>query len=271
MKLWPLVLLVPVVMASPARADLVAWIDSLPVDPGVFEQLGRFERDEGDWPDGTPERLVRTFRERVRADVERGVQRIASGGFEPYVKVNYLSTRDFAHGRGETNDDVGRDFEEGVIRTEQLAFFPGETTPPAEALAVFVDPEFRKQNSSRIEELVEEGNESCLRTKGVQALMDPTWVCNRVTYFRTDSVAAEHSQVIANRGDDDFQTIYFKESVKVLVNTEEGLALFYINYTRGAKLGSFKKKFGRGRIEDAQRDRAASLAERLRESRGNEQ
>jgi hypothetical protein len=246
-------------------------IDSLPVDPGVFEQLERFEQDEGDWPDDTPERFVRTFRERVRTDVARGMQQLASGDLEPYVNVNYLSTRDFAHGREETKDDVGRKFEEGVIRTEQLAFFPGETTPPAEALAVFVDPEFRKQNSSRIEELVEEGNESCLRTKGVRALMDPTWVCNRVTYFRTDSVAAEHSQVIANRGDDDFQTIYFKESVKVLVKTESGLALFYINYTRGAKLGSFKKKFGRGRIEDAQRDRAASLSERLRETRGSEQ
>jgi hypothetical protein len=268
MRLWPLVL---IVLANPARADVVAWIDSLPVDPGVLEQLEQFRRDEGDWPEDTPRRLVNAFRERVRDDVARAMARITAGNLEPYVNVNYLSTRDFAHGREETRDDVGRNFEEGVIRTEQLAFFPNESTSPSDALATFVDPEFRMQTSSRIEELVEEGDESCLRTKGLWGLMDPTWACNRLTYFTTDSVAAEHSQVISNPGDDDFQTIYFKESVKMLVATDGGLALFYINYTRGAKLGSFKKKLGRGRIEDSQRDRAASLGERLRAAKENEQ
>ena len=51
--------------------------------------------------------------------------------------------------------------------------------------------------------------------------------------------------------------------MKVFVATDEGLALFYINYTRSAKLGSFKKKMGRGKIEDSQRERAAALADRL--------
>ena len=86
-----------------------------------------------------------------------------------------------------------------------------------------------------------------------------------MTYFASPTVAAEHSQVVSNRGDDDFQTIYFKESVKVFVATDGGLALYYVNYTRGAKLGTLKKKLGRGRIEDSQRDRADALRAWLEE------
>lgn len=267
MKGWTVLLLI--LLTSPANADVVSWIDSLAIDPAVITELQSFSHDEGEWPQDTPQRLSTAFRTRVHDDVARGMRQIANGELEPYVRVNYLSTEDFAHGREETKDKRGRKFEEGVIRTEQLAFFPGETTPPTEALAIFVDPGFRKQTSSRIEELVEEGDESCLRTSGLWGLLDPTWACNRLTYFGTDEVAAEHSQVISNPGGDDFQMIYFKESVKIFVATEDGLALFYINYTRSAKLGSLKKKMGRGKIEDSQRERAAALGERLRETRGS--
>jgi hypothetical protein len=250
-------------LAGSARADVVAWIDSLGTDPGVIAELERFERDEGDWPDDTPQRLADAFRQRVRDDVARAMRRIASGDTSEYVRVNFLSPRDFERGGKQTEDKRGREFEEGVIRTEQIAFFRGEDTPPTEALELFVDPEFRRQTTSRIESLEEEGDLSCLKTGGITGLLSPTWACNRVTYLKTDAVAAEHSQVVSNPGDDDYHPIYFKESVKVFVATDGGLALFYINYTRGAKLGSFKKKFGRGKIEDSQRERAAALAEWL--------
>jgi len=252
--------------AVPARADVIAWIDSLETDPGVIVELERFEQDEGDWPDDTPERLSTAFRQRIHHDVARGLERIRAGSTSEYVNVNFLSPRDFAKGRDETEDKRGREFEDGVIRTEQVAFFPGESTSPVAALENFVDPEFRKATTSRIEMLEEEDDLSCLRTGGVKGLMKPTWACNRVSYFASDEVAAEHSQVVSNPGDDDFQTIYFKESVKVFVKTDAGLVLFYINYTRGAKLGSFKKKFGRGRIEDSQRDRADAFREWLEDS-----
>jgi hypothetical protein len=252
-----------IVVALPARADVTAWIDSLGVDPGVVEQLQRFEQEEGDWPDDTPDRLIQAFRKRVRDDVARAVRRIEGGEASEYVRVSFLGPKDFAHGRDETADKRGRKFEEGVIRIEQVAFYPGIELSPAEALETFVDPEFRKATTSRIESLEEDGDLSCLHVGGVTGLMSPTWACNRLSYFGSPSVAAEHSQVVSNSGDDDFQTIYFKESVKAFVATDEGLALFYINYTRGAKLGSFKKKLGRGRIEDSQRERANALREWL--------
>ena len=58
-----------------------------------------------------------------------------------------------------------------------------------------------------------------------------------------NGVTAEHSQVVSNPGGEDFQTVYFKESLKVFISVPDGLALYYINYTRSAKLGSLKKKF----------------------------
>lgn len=252
-----------IVVALPARADVIAWIDSLEVDPGVVEQLQRFEQDEGDWPDDTPERLIQAFRGRIHDEVTRAVRRIEGGDASEYVQVSFLSPQDFAYDRDETEDKRGRKFEEGVIRIEQVAHFPGIELSPAEALATFVDPEFRKATTSRIEALEEDGDLSCLRVGGVTGLMSPTWACNRLSYFDSPSVAAEHSQVVSNPGDDDFQTIYFKESVKAFVATGDGLALFYINYTRGAKLGSFKKKLGRGRIEDSQRERAKAFRDWL--------
>ena len=254
-----------VLAALPARADVVAWIDSLEVDAGAIEQLQQFERDEGEWPKDTPGRLVVAFRQRIHYDVAQALRRFDSGDISEYVKVNFLSPEDFAKGRDETKDKRGRKFEEGVIRTEQVAFYPGVELSPIEALETFVDPEFRKATTSRIEALEEDGDLSCLRTGGVKGLMSPTWACNRVTYFATPTVSAEHSQVVSNPGDDDFQTIYFKESVKVFVATDAGLALFYINYTRGAKLGSLKKKLGRGRVEDSQRERANALRSWLQE------
>lgn len=246
-----------------ARADSDAineWLGALPLDPGVTAELHRFSADEGDWPAGTEERLARIFRDRILADVGRAVDRIATGDHEEWVRVNYLEPADFAHDGAETTDKQGRKFEEGIIRTEQVAFFPGISTPADEALRQFVDPEFRKQTSSRIEEIHEEDGVSCIRTKGLWGLLEPTSSCNRIVLLNSAALAAEHSQVISNPGGKDFQPVYFKESVKVFFATDAGLLLYYINYTRSAKLGSFKKKLGRGKIEDSQRDRAAALA-----------
>lgn len=246
---------------------LHTWVDSLEIDPRILQGLERFTDDEGDWPEETAERLAHTFRLRVRDDVGRAVTRIENGELEPWVKVDYLSPEDFAKGREETSDKRGKKFEEGVIRTEQLAFFPGETTAPARALELFVDPGFRMQTSSRIETIYAEDDLSCIKTKGMWGLLDPTWTCNRIQILSADGVAAEHSQVVVNPGDDDFQTVYFKESLKVFISTPDGLALYYINYTRSAKLGSLKKKLGRGKIKDSQVERAAALGELLSTSK----
>jgi hypothetical protein len=254
--------------AFPAHAReqsvlLHAWVDSLEVDPRILQELERFATDEGEWPANTAERLTQTFRGRVRDDVGRAVARIENGELEPWVRVDYLSPEDFAKGREETRDKRGRKFEEGVIRTEQLAFFPGQTTAPETALELFVDPDFRMRTSSRIETIYSENDLSCIKTKGMWGLLDPTWTCNRIQILAEDGVTAEHSQVVSNPEGEDFQTVYFKESLKVFISIPDGLALYYINYTRSAKLGSLKKKFGRGKIKDSQVERAAALGDLL--------
>lgn len=265
----PIVLLALLGLATAAAAEdgpaalLGSWLDSLVLDEGVIQELERFSRDEGEWPEGTEERLATMFRARVREDLSRALDRIAGGDLEPRVQVDYLEPSDFARGREETRDKRGRKFEEGVIRTEQVAFFPGEKTVPAKALATFVDPAFRQQTSSRIESIEESDGLSCIMTKGMWGLLDPTSSCNRIDLLDAGNVAAEHSQVVDNPGGGDFQPVYFKESVKAFVAVPEGLVLYYINYTRSAKLGSIKKKLGRGKIEDSQIERAAALAQAL--------
>lgn len=240
-----------------------AWLDSLEIDPGVVAQLERYADEEGEWPEDSPDLLARALRDRVRADVQRAMARITAGPVEDDVRVNFLSPEDFARGAAASRDDRVREFQDGVIRTEQYHRFARATTSPTEALARFTDPQFRMDTSSRIESIEEEDGLSCIRTKGMWGLLDPTDTCNRITLLGTDGVAAEHSQVVSNPGDEDCQTIYFKESVKVFVATPDGLVLYYINYTRSSKLGALKKKLGRGKIEDSQRERAAALAERL--------
>lgn len=240
-----------------------AWLDSLPIDPGVLDELQAYSEQEGEWPADSASRLAHALRERVKADVARAMQRMATGQIADEVRVNYLSPVDFAQGRAQTRDERGRDFEDGVIRTEQFHVYEDVRTPPTVALARFTDPGFRKQTSSRIESIDENDGLSCIRTKGMWGLLDPTWTCNQITLLETDIVSVEHSQVVSNPGDDEFQTIYFKESVKAFVATRRGLVLYYINYTRSSKLGSLKKKLGRGKIEDSQRERAEAFAELL--------
>ena len=256
-------ILAPAASADGPRSRVVDWIDTLAIDPGVFDELQSFAAEHGEWPENSADRLASALRHRVRDDLARAMDRIARGEIEPRVDVNFLSPVDFAHGREETSDDRGRDFEDGVIRTEQVHLYEGVDIAPAEALARFTDPGFRKETSSRIASIEEENGLSCIRTEGMWGLLDPTWTCNRITLLETPEVAAEHSQVVSNPGGGDFQTIYFKESVKVFTATDQGLVLYYINYTRSAKLGYLKKKLGRGKIEDSQRERAGALAEKL--------
>jgi hypothetical protein len=247
---------------EPATA-INAWLDTLAIDPGVARELQSYADEKGDWPAETPERLANQFRQKIREDVARAIPRILAGEVGEEVAVDFLTPADFARDGSETRDDRGREFEEGVIRTEQFHVYPGASASPTAALAQFTDVDFRKRTSSRIEDIHEQDQVSCLRTKGMWGLLDPTWTCNRIKLFDEDGIAAEHSQVVSNPGDDGFQTIYFKESIKVFVATPRGLVLYYINYTRSSKLGAFKKKFGRGRIEESQRDRARALSEYL--------
>ena len=249
-----------VALADEERSALITWLTAQGIDERVVREIAAFD-EKDPWPEEYPAALAGEMRDRILADLRAAEGRIGDGG--SFVRVDYLEPADFSTGRPETSDERGRKFEKGFIRTEQVARFPAISATPAEALAAFVDPEFRRQTSSRLEEIREVDDLSCVRTKGMWGLLDPTWTCNRITLYEGEDFAAEHSQVVSNPGDEDFQPIFFKESVKVFFDTGDGLALYYINYTRSASLGGLKKRLGRGRIEDAQRDRAESLRVRL--------
>jgi hypothetical protein len=243
--------------------DLRAWGDSLDLDARILRELDRYAADEGDWPEDSARRFAEILRRRLVAESAKALAALLAGEREPYVAVDYLDDDDFEAAGEEFEHKRQRAFASGLIRTEQLAFFPGAALAPDSALARFVDPAFRMQTSSRIERIWTEDGLSCIETKGLWGLLDPTQACNRIDELHHPAFAAEHSQVVANPGDDDTQTVYFKESLKAFVLLPEGLALVYLNYTRSAKLSALKKKLGRGRIVASQEDRAAAFGRLL--------
>ncbi len=76
-------------------------------------------------------------------------------------------------------------------------------------------------------------------------------------------MAAEHSQVVWNEGQDPYQDVYFKESVKTFVRIPGGLALHYLNYSRTTNMGRMQRWVGTGSIEGSQEDSAELMAQRL--------
>ena len=156
-----------------------------------------------------------------------------------------------------------RKFEEGFIRIEALVFLKTGKVTPERALSFYTDPGFRMAMSSRIKRIWMEDSLSCVEVKGIRGLLSPTFGCNRVDEIVTSSWASQHSQVVSNPGGDDYQTIYFKESLKTFTSVPGGLILHYINYTRAPKLGSIKRKIGRGKIEDSELKKIRELQNRL--------
>jgi hypothetical protein len=117
--------------------------------------------------------------------------------------------------------------------------------------------------SSRIRDISEEDGLSCIHTDGVPVLLDPSRACNRTTEGEGGGWASQHSQVVSGESGDGFQPTFFKESVKTFVQLPDGLGLHYVNYTRSTGLNGLKKRVGRGKAADSQREQVELLAERL--------
>jgi hypothetical protein len=181
------------------------------------------------------------------------------GPCEPFVKAEFPSAG-FAT---EEPDDADERFESGFVRTEMVACFQADSLDPAALLEIYTSPDFRMEVEGRLERIWQEDGLSCVETGGMWALLDPTLACNRIDRFAEDGIAAEHSQVVWNQGEDPFQDIYFKESLKTFVRIPEGVALHYINYSRTIRLGRLKRALGRGKIEGSQENNARALAERI--------
>jgi hypothetical protein len=106
--------------------------------------------------------------------------------------------------------------------------------------------------SSRIKRIWMEGEESCIETKGLRPFLSSTLACNRIDELISPGLASQHSQVVSNPGGDDYQDVYFKESLKTFVNVPGGVVFYYINYTRAVKLGGLRKRIGRGKVKGSQ-------------------
>jgi hypothetical protein len=237
-------------------AIVAGWGDTLEIDERILTEIQRFE--EGNLDDAYAMNLAMDVRRLVFASASARLEALANGPCAPFVEVTFEEAG-FTSSDGEPTRELEREFEEAFIRTELPACLKTDGVTPEDALRKYIDPEFRKRVSSRIERLWSEGGDSCIETKGFRPFLESTLVCNRIDERHTEDLAAQHSQVVSNPGGDDHQAVYFKESLKTFVKMPGGIALHYINYTRAAKLGGLRKRIGGKKIADFQRDAVDEL------------
>lgn len=242
----------------PPAARLSAWGEVLPMDPGVSREMTRFRDGSLGAPFARTQagRLRRSLLEAAEASVERWERE----GCRPRVEVSFPEPE--AWGISELGP-AERGFLAGLVRTEAVACFLRTGLAPREALDLYTNPAFRMEVESRIERIWEEGDAFCLATNGVPVLLSPTAVCNRVSRLADTDLAAEHSQVIRNGGDDRLQPVYFKESLKTFVATNDGLGLHYINYSRSADLGNASRWIAGGEVRKSQERQIEALRKRI--------
>jgi hypothetical protein len=233
-------------------------LDALSVDPRIAEEVGRFTHDKTELSNEYRSDLVANFRELIVEETDRAVASLSVGPCKPSIDVSYPWTSG-----ADREEKVEEEFQKSFIRTEMFACFETSMDDPAAALEMYTDGAFRKEASSRIEEVWAEGGLSCVESGGIREILSPTKSCNSIERFFESEMAAEHSQVVWNEGQDPYQDVYFKESMKTFVQVPGGLALHYLNYARTTNMGRMQRWLGTGSIEDSQRDSAELLAERL--------
>lgn len=245
-------------------AAVAAWVDTLPIDQGALEGIARFADEErGAFGDGYASGLAAGIRRLIRTDVERQLGRLAEGARAPFIEVSSLAPGFPNAGDGPADHATERDFEGGFVRTEVLAFFPTEATPPRTALAMYTDKEFRQTISSRIKRIWSEEEEVCIELRGVKLLLGPIKCCDRIAELQLENVSAQHAQTVRNTGGGDYQSVFFKESLKTFVRLPDGLAFHYINYSRTVGMTGVQGMVGRGKIEESERKAVAELGRRL--------
>jgi hypothetical protein len=78
-----------------------------------------------------------------------------------------------------------------------------------------------------------------------------------------ERLSAQHSQVVANPGDEDDQVVYFKESLKTAVRVPGGLAIHHVHYSRSVNLGRLERWVAHGKVKDAEERTLHLLRERI--------
>ncbi len=238
--------------------DLGRWLAALPVDTRITGEMGRFTHDDEELSAGYRSAMVATQREFLTTEADQAVAALLLGPCEPSVEVTYP--------RKDDNDQeikAEKEFEKSFIRTEMFWCFETSQDDPTAALEIYTHADFRMEASSRIEGVWTEGDLSCVESGGIRALLSPTKSCSSISRLLENGMAAEHSQVVWNEGQDPYQDIYYKESVKTFVQVPGGLALHYLNYSRTTNMGRMQRWLGTGSIEDSQKDSAELMAQRL--------
>jgi hypothetical protein len=238
--------------------DLGRWLASLPLDARIADEMDRFTHDDLELSEPFRSARVASMRELVTMEVDQAVAALLLGPCEASVEVTYPWQND-----NDQEVEAEKEFSKSFIRTEMFACFETSLEDPTVALEIYTDAEFRKEASSRIEEVWAEGDLSCVESGGIRALLSPTKSCNSIRRFTESGMAAEHSQVVWNEGQDPFQDIYYKESVKTFVQVPGGFALHYLNFSRTTNMGRMQRWLGTGSIEDSQKDSAELMARRL--------
>lgn len=244
-------------------ASLEEWARGLSMDPGVSDQMLRFEHDGRRLDPAYADHLASQVRSAVIEAVTSQIARIRSGSCEPFIDVQ-LPRAGFASPSGEKpQDSAAREFEDSFFRTEMVACIATDRVDVSEVLDLYTSPEFRRETQPRITRIAVEGDRMCVETEGVWALLEPTSVCNRLRRYSAGGVAAEHSQVMWNDGSEKYQDVFFKESLKTFVPIPGGLALHYVNYTRTVSLGRLSRSVAPARVEESQRRNVEALIDRI--------
>jgi hypothetical protein len=253
----------PVAQSRDYAAVVSDWARTLAVEEAAVEQIARYSREEDELGDAYPADVAAKVRSLLIGDAARALATLPSFRGEPVVEAEFLESG-FADPSGEApGEKHQREFEDGFIRIESRAFIAADGVTPQQALELFSSPRFRMDVSSRIERIWPADGLSCVEVGGVTAIMSPTMACSRVDDMIELDVASQHSQAVSNPGGDDYQTVYFKESLKTFVAADGGVVYHYIHYTRSVKLGSIKRAFGRGKIEDSEMSKILELQRRL--------
>jgi hypothetical protein len=238
--------------------DMGRWLAAMPLDTRIADEIGRFTHDDAELSGAYRSTFAAILREIMVEEVDQAVAVLSRGPCEPSVEVTYPRQND--------NDQEVRaekEFEKSFIRTEMFACFETNLDDPTAALEIYTAADFRKEASSRIEEVWAEGDLSCVESGGISGILSPTKACNSIRRFSEGAISAEHSQVVWNEGQDPYQDIFFKESVKTFMRVPGGLALHYLNYSRTTNMGRVQRWFGTGSIEGSQRDSAELMVQRL--------
>lgn len=258
------------VTAFPSEAQelqnlLLQWLNSLKIEPGVTAELKAFRYRDTPLSPEYLEALPLQLRRRVISRAEEQIGRFLDDRCKPSVKVSFMKSGFAVQNLNIPQGRTEEEFEKGFLRVEVVACFPEARLSVDEVLQMYTSPEFRMDVSSTIKGIEDVQGRSCVETKGVTAILRPTLYCNHIEEFHQSGIASQHSQVVANPEPKAYQNVYFKESLKTFVELSEGLAFYYINYSRSNKLGTLKRGFGQNAIIRSQKSAIEELRKRIRE------